>query len=71
MLFEAAVVVVLDAFSCMVNPEIVTKSEPMTLKMASLRLPAVKALEAVSVTVPEVVMVTEFVAVVVPVNEIE
>ena len=55
----------------MVKPEMVTQSEPMILKIASFKLPAVSVELAVIVTEPEVVIVTVFVLEVVPVNEIE
>jgi hypothetical protein len=70
MLFEAAVVVVL-AFSLILKPEIVTQSEPIILKIASVRIPAVRVEFAVRVTIPEVVIVTLLVVDVAPVKLIE
>ena len=48
MLFVAAAVVVFAAFSNIVNPSIVIKSPPMILKIASVKLPDVRAADAVN-----------------------
>ena len=56
MLFDAAVVVVFAGFSDIAKPWIVTKSDPIILKIASLRFPAVRAELAVIVFALPVMM---------------
>ena len=56
MLLVPAVVFVFAGFSCIVKPWSVTKSDPITLNIASLRFPAVNAALAVIVFALPVMM---------------